>query len=225
MRHSARLATLLKMPDQEIAVTSLSAIAGIGPQRAALLAKLGLVTHEDLLHFVPRRYEDRRHLTPLSEAQAGQAMTVRGRVHATKTMRWGKMRVAEAVIAPERPEKKDDIIVARWYGYWSPPMKEGAEVFLYGALSREKKGHWLIAQPDYEIIQHDAEDYIHIDRIAPIYNLTEGLTQRILRRIMFEASQKASFHAPEFYPAPGEMMSRQEGVPGDSFSRVVGSRA
>jgi ATP-dependent DNA helicase RecG len=65
-------------------------------------------------------------------------------------------------------------------------------------------------QPDYEIAHDDAESYIHIDRIAPIYNLTEGLTQRVLRRIMFEATQKIAFSAPEFYPAPARMMARRE---------------
>jgi ATP-dependent DNA helicase RecG len=64
--------------------------------------------------------------------------------------------------------------------------------------------------PEYEIAHDDAESYIHIDRIAPIYNLTEGFTQRALRRIMFEATQKTAFHAPEFYPAPAQMMPRQE---------------
>jgi ATP-dependent DNA helicase RecG len=49
--------------------TPLAAIPGIGPQRAEILARLGLLTHDDLLHYVPRRYEDRRHVKPISEAQ------------------------------------------------------------------------------------------------------------------------------------------------------------
>src|SRR6202021_913813 len=48
----------------------------------------------------------------------------------------------------------------------------------------------------------DAESFIHIDRIAPIYNLTEGVSQRILPKIMFEASQRVPFEPPEFSPAP-----------------------
>ena len=64
--------------------------------------------------------------------------------------------------------------------------------------------------PEYEIAHEDAESYIHIDRIAPIYNLTEGLSQRVVRRLMFEATQRTPFTAPEFYPAPSRMISRQE---------------
>jgi ATP-dependent DNA helicase RecG len=187
----------------------LAAIHGIGPKYAELLAKLGLLTHDDLLHFVPRRYEDRRHLAPLSTAKEGEAITVRGRIHHAKAVHWGSLRL-EITVAPETLEKRDDILIARWYAYKPWGIKEGCDIFLYGKLIRDKKGRWVMNQPDYEIAHDDAESYIHIDRIAPIYNLTEGLTQRVLRRLMFEATQKVAFDAPEFYPAPPKMMSRQE---------------
>ena len=189
--------------------TPLASILGIGPQRAELLGKLGLLTHDDLLHFVPRRYEDRRHLTPLSDAQEGQALTVRGKIHSAKPGRWGALKL-EITVGPAKLEDNKDLVIARWYGFRPYGIKEGCEVFLYGSVNRDKKGHWTMKQPDYEIVHHDAESYIHIDRIAPIYNLTEGLTQRVMRRIMFEATQRTPFNAPEFYPAPKELMPRQE---------------
>ena len=185
-------------------------IPGIGPKYAESLGKLGLLTHDDLLHFVPRRYEDRRHLKPISAAQEGQAITVRGKIHSAKSVHcWGSLRL-EITVGPAKLESASDLLIARWYGFRPYGIKEGGEVFLYGAVSRDKKGHWAMKQPDYEIIHDDAESYIHIDRIAPIYNLTDGLSQRILRRIMFEATQRIPFTAPEFYPAPKEMMARQE---------------
>jgi len=46
------------MPIDLPAPTPLAAIPGIGPQRAELLAKLGLLSHmRTCFHFVPRRYE------------------------------------------------------------------------------------------------------------------------------------------------------------------------
>jgi ATP-dependent DNA helicase RecG len=197
------------MPTDSPEPTSLASIHGIGPKYAELLAKLGLVTHDDLLHFVPRRYEDRRHLVPLSTAQEGQAITVRGKIHHAKAVHWGSLRL-EITVAPQTLENRDDIVIARWYGFKPWGIKEGSDVFLFGRVTRDKKGRWTMGNPDYEIAHDDAESYIHIDRIAPIYNLTEGLTQRVVRRIMFEATQKTAFTAPEFYPAPTRMMSRQE---------------
>src|SRR5271170_2678781 len=76
------------MPTDSTEPTPLAAIHGIGPKVAGLLGKLGLITHDDLLHFVPRRYEDRRHLAPLGSAEVGQTMTVRGKIHSAKSTRW-----------------------------------------------------------------------------------------------------------------------------------------
>jgi len=197
------------MPTDLPEPTPLAAIHGIGPKVAESLAKLGLVTHDDLLHFVPRRYEDRRHLKPISAAQEGQAITVRGKIHHLKAVHWGSLRL-EISVGPARLESTQDLLIARWYGFRPYGIKEGCDIFLYGKLTRDKKGRWVMGNPDYEIAHDDAESYIHIDRIAPIYNLTEGLTQRVLRRIMFEATQKVVFSAPEFYPAPAQMMARQE---------------
>jgi ATP-dependent DNA helicase RecG len=188
---------------------TLASIHGIGPQRAELLAKLGLLTHDDLLHYVPRRHEDRRHLTPLSDAQEGAAITVRGKVHQAKGVRFGSLRL-EATVAPVGVTRKEDIVIARWYAYRPWGIKEGCELFLFGKLSRDKRSHWVMKQPEYEIIQEDAESFIHIDRVVPVYALTDGLTQRVLRRVMFEATQKTPFEAPEFYPAPPGLMPRRE---------------
>ena len=42
-------------------------LKGVGPQRAALLAKLGLATVRDLLFHLPRDYEDRRRITKIRD--------------------------------------------------------------------------------------------------------------------------------------------------------------
>ena len=87
---------------------------------------------------------------------------------------------------------------------------EGRELFMYGKLSRSKTGTWVMMFPEIEMIEPDADAFVHLDRITPIYNLTEGLTQMVMRRIMFEATQRTPINAPEFYPAPSRMMPRQE---------------
>lgn len=188
---------------------ALSEIPGIGPKNIELLGKLGLLTHEDLLHYVPRRYEDRRHLKPISEAEDGQPITLRGKVHAAKPGRWGACKL-DVAIGPATLTSSSDLVHARWFGFRPWGIKEGCDIFVYGRIVRDKKGRWTMSNPEYEIAHDDAESYIHIDRIAPIYNLTDGLSQRVLRRLMFEATQRTPFQAPEFYPAPERMISRQD---------------
>jgi ATP-dependent DNA helicase RecG len=50
---------------------------GVGSERAAQLARLGISTIEDLLLYPPRRYEDRRHLKKISELVKGEPATAR----------------------------------------------------------------------------------------------------------------------------------------------------
>jgi len=170
---------------------------------------LGLVTQEDLLHYVPRRYEDRRHIKPISSAEDGQPITVRGKVHAAKPGRWGACKL-DIAVGPATLASSNDLVNARWFGFRPWGIKEGCDIFLFGKVTKDKKGRWTMSNPEYEIAIEDAESYIHIDRITPIYNLTEGVSQRLLRRLMFLATQKTPIVAPEFYPAPTRMISRQE---------------
>ena len=201
------------MPTVSPEPTPLAAISAIGRQRAELLARLGLLTHNDLLHFVPRRYEDRRHLTPVSAAQEGQSITVRGKIHSAKSTRWrGGRSVFEIMVGPASVTQKSELVRGMWFnqGGRAKTHTEGRELFMYGKLGKSKSGTWVMMFPEIEMIEQDADAFVHLDRISPIYNLTEGLTQMVMRRIMFEATQKTAFSAPEFYPAPTHMMSRHE---------------
>jgi ATP-dependent DNA helicase RecG len=191
----------------------LSAIHGIGPKNVELLGRLGLITHEDLLHYVPKRYEDRRHIKPLSDAHEGESVTVRGVIHSAKSSRWrGGRSVFEIMVGPASVTQKSDLVRGMWFNQSGRARThtEGRELFMYGKLGKSKSGTWVMMFPEIEMIEEDTEAFIHTDRVAPIYPLTEGVTQHALRRIMFKATQKTAIHAPEFYPAPMEMMSRQE---------------
>ena len=51
-------------------------IKGVGPKVSALLGRKGLKTVEDMLYFLPRRYEDRRHIQSISAVSVGTRETV-----------------------------------------------------------------------------------------------------------------------------------------------------
>src|SRR5437870_13813468 len=44
-------------------------------------------------------------------------------------------------------------------------------------------------QPEFEVIENDEEKSIHLRRITPIYPATEGLSQRMLRSIIYRLLQ------------------------------------
>src|SRR5262245_41918449 len=80
--------------------TPISGLRGVGSERSAQLARLGIHTVEDLLLHRPRRYEDRRHFISISGLKLGEAATTRGRIVAQglKRYRKGQKSVFEIIL-------------------------------------------------------------------------------------------------------------------------------
>ncbi len=173
---------------------SLKTLHGVGPERAAQLARLGLLTIEDLLLHRPRRYEDRRHFRTIAEMPTDEPATTRGRVVALglKTWRGGSKSVFELILEDDTAR-----LHCRW---WNLPFMQnyfavGDEVFVFGKLQSAKPR--TIDHPETEVIEGGEESSIHINRIAPIYPLTEGLPQRWLRSLIWRALGQFEGEWPE----------------------------
>ena len=64
--------------------TPLTYVKGVGPGRAAMLEAKGLLTVEDLLAYMPLRYEDRTNLKPIARLAPGEMATVIAEVRSAK---------------------------------------------------------------------------------------------------------------------------------------------
>src|SRR5271170_6283729 len=76
----------------------------------------------------------------------------------------------------------------------------GDEVFVFGKLKETKPR--TMDHPETEVIEGGEESFIHINRIAPVYPLTEGLPQRWLRGLIWRTSEKFETEITEPKPAP-----------------------
>ena len=77
-----RLVVTLRLPVD--LATPLTYVKGVGPGRAAMLEAKGLLTVEDLLAYLPFRYEDRSNLKPIAELAPGEMATVIAEVRSAK---------------------------------------------------------------------------------------------------------------------------------------------
>ncbi len=155
---------------------------GVGPERAKQLARLEIHTIEDLLLHRPRRYEDRRHIHPIAGVKMGVATTIRGRVVAMG-IKWARKRtlsVFELIL--------DDGTARLHCRWWNLPYMEkyfevGDEVIVFGKpLSLKPRA---MDHPETEVVEDGEEDFIHFNRITPVYPLTEGLPQRWVRALVW----------------------------------------
>ncbi len=172
---------------------------GVGGERATQLARLDLHTIEDLLLHRPRRYEDRRHFRVIAELTRDEAATARGTIVAQglKRFRGGTKSVFEFVL--------DDGTARLHCRWWNLPFMEkyfavGDEVFVFGKLIETKPR--TMDHPETEVIEGGEESFIHINRLAPIYPLTEGLPQRWLRGLIWRTLERFESQFVEPEPAP-----------------------
>jgi ATP-dependent DNA helicase RecG len=183
--------------------TPLEMAKGIGPKLAARLKKKGLTIVEDVLYFLPFRYEDRRRIKKVGEIEPGTAEVVTGEVMAMGEVRYGRRKVFEVVVSDG-----SGLLKLKWFNYRLPYMKKryktGQMLSLYGNVSmfgRQKE----IIHPDVEIMD-DTDDTMHAEGIVPIYSQVENLHQKTIRRLVRGIVEKYARHAVG-------------GTPGDAVKR------
>ena len=172
--------------------TPLKEIAWIGPQKARQLGRAGLHTAADLLLHFPRRWEDRTRFDHFPQGESDVAVCVCGIVQtaALKRMR-GRMRLFEARVVQENGHALSGQLTVRWFNlYWvEKVIAAGQRIVVYGKPKR-RGSQIVIDQPDFEILEEDAEASIHLQRIVPIHRATEGLSTRAFRMLVWRALQE-----------------------------------
>jgi ATP-dependent DNA helicase RecG len=167
----------------------ISTLWGVGEERAKLLARLDIFTVEDLLLHPPRRYEDRRKFLPIRDLKPDEATTVRGKIIAAglKRFKKGTRAMFECVFEDG---------TARLHGRWwqaQPWMPDwyvvGREFLIYGKLDDAKKPR-TFTHPETELVEPGDDEFIHVSRIVPVHPLTEGLTARVMRSLVWRALEK-----------------------------------
>jgi ATP-dependent DNA helicase RecG len=193
--------------------TSVQYVKGIGPKLAEFLAAKGIQTLDDLLHYLPFRYEDRLNPRGISELRAGEMATVIAEVRTSGLFRTRRMPIFQMTAGQGRTRLK-----CIWFNatYLRDKFKPGQIVALYGKVEQDYRGGELqLTQPQFEIIGEAAEDgsadsaeqklaaSLEIGRIVPIYESAgQGrLTSRWFRRIIHTALESLPPDLPDPIPA------------------------
>ena len=179
-------------------------LKGVKSIRAAQLAKLGVYTVEDLYELYPRSYEDRSVVRKISELAGGESVTVCGYVKSTDTRKVNRtISVTNVRIYDETGNMRISVFNGK---YGERPFKVGALYAFYGKVNRDQYGLSMTNPVMTEYSDGWDKSFF---AIQPIYPLTKGLTQNILRKMTAEALKIA----PPSYETLPKVLLRKYGMP------------
>ncbi len=181
-----------------------TALPGVGPERAELLGRLGVQTISDLLVHLPRRHEDRRASRQIRELAAGESALVIATTVAAGLKRWrhGNRSVYEVIL-----EDGTGRLHCRWWNlpFMNGKFSPGEELVVFGKVRSLKPT--VIDHPETEVVEPGGQRSIHVGRIVPIYPLTEGLSQRWLRALLWRTLEDFGPQLVEPWPGVASEMS------------------
>jgi ATP-dependent DNA helicase RecG len=155
--------------------------------RLLALRRLGIETVEDLLTHFPRRHEDRTEFPKFPREESDVPVCLCGEVIKTSLRRFGGWKkIFEATLQESDPNALSEPLVCRWFNlhYVQKMIATGQHMVVFGK-PRLRGKRICIDHPEFEVIENDEEISIHFRRITPIYPATEGLSQRVLRSMIY----------------------------------------
>ncbi len=156
-------------------------LKGVGPKWAKLLEKFGITEIGDIFFHIPRIYIDRATISKSENTMIGERATILGEVVSFESKRTRKrIEIQTALLQDE----SGGLIFIKWFKqpYLKKVVKKGVTVMASGEVTFFK-GKQMV-HPDFEIITDEKANPLHTGRIVPFYPLTEGMSQKRIRRII-----------------------------------------
>jgi ATP-dependent DNA helicase RecG len=175
-------------------------IKGVGPQRAELLAKRGIHTLEDLLTYLPFRYEDRIHFSSIKDIQPNGTYTIRARVMSGQAVRgmYGRNAIYHLLV-----QDASGSLPCKFFhgGYLEGRLKPGQLLVLHGKAEVDKlrPARIEMVNPQIELCSEEM-DSTEVGRIVPIYEAIGTFGSRAIRRAMYAAVQAIEPTMPDMLP-------------------------
>ena len=177
-------------------------IKGVGPQRAELLAKRGIFTLEDLLNYLPFRYEDRVHFSRVKDIQPNGIFTLRVQVLSGQAIRGmrGRGAIYHLLVKDETGS-----LACKFFhgGYLEGRLKPGQQLVLHGKAEIDKlrPARLELINPQMELLSDESADSTEVGRIVPIYEAVGSFGSRQIRRAVYSALQYLDPRMPDVLPA------------------------
>lgn len=181
--------------------TPVTYVKGIGPKRAEVLEKTGITTFRDLLYHFPRRYLDRRTITPIAKLKIGSEATIVAKVFSMNMVRTRRRPYFQLLVGDDSGQLR-----CVWFNgakYIQKVFKPGDAVAMSGRV--EFYSGLQLIHPDYDILESDDYATLHTARIIPLYPSSMelkkvGLDSRGFRRQFHKIFETPQWRVAEIIP-------------------------
>ncbi len=171
---------------KDLASRPVTELKGVGPSLASLLAKLKIISLQDLLFHLPIRYEDRTRITPIGALQPYVSALVDAEVLGAAIV-MGRRRSLVVKLGDNT-----GITTIRYF-HFSAAQKSafqtGRRIRCFGEPRPGANGLELY-HPEYSFVD-DAEVALE-QSLTPVYPTTEGLGQKRIRDLVQQVLQQVS---------------------------------
>lgn len=153
---------------------SIENLIGVGPKMANKLERLGIERVRDLIFYYPRTWMDFSSYTKIASLRINEDYIIKAKISSIEAIRSPRRWIS---IIHAQLEDDSGKIQAIWFNqsYLLNLLKVGDEWLFYGKVGWDFKNKNKTFNP----MQTEKEEVI-----LPIYPLTEGLTQKFLRKII-----------------------------------------
>lgn len=185
----------------------LKTVEWLSERELKALMAAGMETVADVLHRVPRRYEDRRTSAPLASLANGETYSLSVHVYGA-AWRFSYKRYYEVTVG-EEDNPYGTRLYLRWFNmpYVAKLIATGMKLSVYGKV-KVYGGKFTMSNPDFEVMEEEdaglrlaeialggdsaplAEngvggERVHTGRIVPVYRSVSGLAMRSYRAIVW----------------------------------------
>jgi ATP-dependent DNA helicase RecG len=181
--------------------TNVQLLKGVGPQRAELLAQRGIYTLEDLLNYLPFRYEDRIQFSKIKEVQPNRVYTLRARVMSGQAVRgmYGRDAIYHLLVQDDSGS-----LPCKFFhgGYLEGRLQPGQELILHGKveIDKQRPARREMVNPQIEVLSGEEVDSTEMGRIVPIYEAVGTFGSRQIRRAIYATLQNLEQYIVDVLP-------------------------
>src|SRR5271167_462156 len=182
--------------------TDVQMVKGVGPQRAELLAERGIYTLDDLLNYLPFRYEDRIHFSKIKDVQPNATYTLRARVMSGQAVRgmYGRDAIYHLLVQDDSGS-----LPCKFFhgGYLEGRLKPGQDLILHGKveIDKQRPARREMVNPQIEVLSTAEVDSTEMGRIVPIYEAVGTFGSRMIRRAIYGVLQNLDQQIVDLLPA------------------------